>query len=180
MNISLKIQKTARLTFGSFWRLFRGFQKLIIKLGRPLFINNPSQKQLLLEKLGSNYGGWKVPVQLITKEWICYCFGVGNDATFDMALNERFNCQVFSFDPTPTALNYIEKVDYNKNLLHFYPWGIWKEDKKIKFYAAVDPRDSNFSIFDLHGSGEFVVAECYKLSSIMSKLGDKKNRPSKT
>ncbi len=172
MIASLQIHQFRRIS-GIIWRLFRGLQKQIIYLLRPLFLHNPYLDQIPLEKLGSDYGGWKVPVQSIDKDWICYCFGIGKDATFDMELVNKFSCDVFSFDPTPTALKYMNTLEYDKEKLHFYPWGIWKEDKELKFYSAVDPHDSNFSVFDLHGSGNYTVAECYTLSSIMTKLGHK-------
>lgn len=51
-----------------------------------------------LEKLGSKYGGWIVPVDILDKNSICYCVGVGEDITFDLELIKRFDCQVYAFD----------------------------------------------------------------------------------
>ncbi|MBE8968282.1 FkbM family methyltransferase [Nostocales cyanobacterium LEGE 12452] len=170
----MKTEKSIRRYVGITWRLFRGFQKVILRVGRPVILSNSYLNKIPLEKLGSKLNGWQVPIEYIKDDWICYCFGVGRDATFDMALVDKFGCQVFSFDPTPTALKYMEDLNYNNRLMHFYPWGIWKEDTQIKFYAAVSSNDSNFSVFDLHGSGDYVTAECYTLSSIMRKLNHKK------
>ncbi len=40
------------------------------------------------ERLGSEYGGWAVPVDLIKREWICYCGGVGEDSPISALMRE--------------------------------------------------------------------------------------------
>lgn len=52
-----------------------------------------------LVRLGSDYGGWTVPADLVESSWTCYSGGVGNDTTFDLAFIERFGCEVDAFDP---------------------------------------------------------------------------------
>jgi hypothetical protein len=41
---------------------------------------------LRLERLGSDYGGWYVPIDRLAPHSICYLAGVGEDITFDLAL----------------------------------------------------------------------------------------------
>lgn len=41
-------------------------------------------------RLGSKYGGWIVPATLVRPDSVCYCVGVGEDISFDLALIERW------------------------------------------------------------------------------------------
>jgi hypothetical protein len=43
-----------------------------------------------LVRLGSKYGGWIVPATLVRPDSVCYCVGVGEDISFDLALIERW------------------------------------------------------------------------------------------
>lgn len=53
------------------------------------------------ERFGSDYGGWDVVTTSIDNHSIVYSFGVGEDASFDTALIEKFNLTIHAFDPTP-------------------------------------------------------------------------------
>ena len=50
--------------------------------------------------LGTTYGGYAVVPAALGPESIVYSFGVGQDASFDLALIERFGATVHAFDPT--------------------------------------------------------------------------------
>src|SRR4051794_14420338 len=53
-----------------------------------------------LERLGSPYGGWTVPTDLVGPDWRCLCAGAGVDVSFDLALAERIGAAVITVDPT--------------------------------------------------------------------------------
>lgn len=114
-----------------------------------------------------------MPINLLNDRSICYCVGVGIDASFDFALANRFRCRVFSFDPTPKAIDYMEHQQYDHTQLRFLPIGIWDEDTNLRFFAPANLKQTSHSVFDLHGTGKYFVAECRKLSSIMRELGHK-------
>src|SRR5690242_18859561 len=63
-----------------------------------------------MERLGTGNGAWVVPISLIDENSICYCVGCGEDISFDLELIKRFNCEVFSFDPTPKAIQHIKSM----------------------------------------------------------------------
>jgi len=153
------------------WRVWRGANKAILHKALPL-LAKPQPGALLLERIGSDYGGWTIPADLIHPDWICYCIGVGIDASFDFGLVKRFGCSVFSMDPTPKAVQYMAKENYDRSKLTFLPIGIWTSDTQLRFYEPANPlHASNLSTFDLHGTGRFVTAECKSLPSIMNQLG---------
>ena len=58
------------------WRIRRGVDKMIIHKCLP-FPVKPQCDELKLERLGTDYGGWTVPVDLLNENSICYCVGVG-------------------------------------------------------------------------------------------------------
>ena len=47
------------------------------------------------------------------------------------------------FDPTSLAKNFMEREKYDKNLIHFQPYGIWNTDGKIKFYYQDEANRNN-------------------------------------
>ncbi|MFX1282131.1 MAG: FkbM family methyltransferase [Promethearchaeota archaeon] len=124
-----------------------------------------------LEKLGSDYGGWVIPINLLDKESICYCIGVGEDISFDLELINRFSCQVYAFDPTPRAIKYIKKNFSKIPNFHFYDIGLWSSDVELKFFAPRNPLHVSYSILNLQGTRKFFIASCKRLSNIMKDLG---------
>ena len=59
------------------------------------------------ERIGSEYGGWDVNTETIDKHSTVYSFGVGEDASFDIALIEKFGLTVHAFDPTPRSIEWV-------------------------------------------------------------------------
>ena len=78
-----------------------------------------------LERLGSVYGGWKVPVDILSRNPMVYSLGIGDDMTFDLAVIERLDAEVFAFDPTPVARQHVEQVAAGVEKFHFFAWEIW-------------------------------------------------------
>ena len=108
-----------------------------------------------------------MPVNHLDEESICYCIGVGLDASFDFELTSKIGCKVFSYDPTPMSIEYMSTVQYDKSLLTYKPIGIWDQDKSLKFFSSTNQAHSN-SVFDLRGTGKYIEVPCKKLSSLMS------------
>ena len=149
-----------------------------------------------LLRLGTMYGGWIIPVDAgLTAESMCYCVGAGEDISFDCALVERFHCQVRVIDPTPRAIqhfNSLEKAvksgerfsvnnsteDYyhvtaeNFERLRFVPVGLADRDTELKFYFPNNPAWVSCSTVNLQKTEEYFTAQCFRLSSLMQRLGD--------
>ena len=51
--------------------------------------------------------GW-IALSLLRKDSIIYSIGVGEDISFDKAIDSITNCNIFGFDPTPRAKIFIE------------------------------------------------------------------------
>lgn len=148
------------------------FNRLWLFLFAPFLVRTAGVR---LEKIGSSYGGWVLPVDLIQNDWICYCAGVGEDITFDLELIERWQCQVYSFDPTPRAISYIEKQkSHLPAKFQFYAFGLWSADGVVKFYAPRNPRNVSHSIVNLRQTEAYFSGAVKTVSSVMKQLGHRK------
>lgn len=61
------------------------------------------------ERLGTAYGGWRVLRGGLHEASVVYSAGVGEDTSFDEAVLERFGCRVHAFDPTPRAIQHVQR-----------------------------------------------------------------------
>ena len=123
-----------------------------------------------LIKLGSHDANWIIPSEYLNSESICYCFGVGEDASFDLEILSRYNCNVFSFDPTPRAISYVQSKKITNKKFKFLSFGIWDKNEKIKFYAPQNKNHVSHSALNLQKTDSYFVAECFDLLSLMEKL----------
>ena len=126
----------------------------------------------ILERIGSDYGGWVVPANELSAASVCYCPGVGEDISFDLGIIEKYGCTVHGIDPTPRAREHVAKVANNNTLYTFHPVGLWNEDTELSFYEPADPAHVSHSVDDLQSSSrEGFKAKVKRLSSIMQDLG---------
>jgi FkbM family methyltransferase len=127
-----------------------------------------------LERVGSEYGGWVIPADLIGPDSICYCAGCGEDITFDLGLIERFGCHVYAFDPTPRAIEHVKKTVGKNDKYHFSEIGLWNEKDKLKFYAPKKQMHVSHSLLNIQNTDEYIIVDVERLSGIMKSLGHEK------
>ena len=108
-----------------------------------------------LVRLGSAYGGWWVPGDLLRPGTVAYCAGAGDDITFDQALLEH-GCEVVTFDPTPFAIEAVRNANITDERFTFVEVGWWSETTRLKFYGLAEPgRHGSHSAVIARGSGYF-------------------------
>lgn len=84
----------------------------------------PYKQNLILKKLkfdyisdiiylGSNYGGWSFLNNSNLEKNFIISAGLGEDASFDIELINRYNCKVIVVDPTPRAIEHYKKIIEN-------------------------------------------------------------------
>jgi FkbM family methyltransferase len=123
-----------------------------------------------LERLGSPYGGWVVPVDLIRPDWVCYSGGVGTDISFDLELIARHGVTVHAFDPTPRSAAFVEQAA-PPEAFRFHGWGLADADGPQTFWLPRDAEHVSVSIDNLQHSEQSFVAECRTIPSVMAQLG---------
>jgi FkbM family methyltransferase len=129
-----------------------------------LAVGTPVHPRPDLERLGSDYGGWTVPTDLIEPGWRCLCAGAGIDVTFDLALAERFGATVITVDPTDESRDHVARADAARRL-EFVPAALWREDGELEMYIAADPAHRTLSSDDLQRTGHSVRVPARSLAS---------------
>ena len=124
-----------------------------------------------LAKIGTAYGGWSIPVGLISKDSVCYLAGLGEDASFDLSLIERFGCTAYAFDPVPEAARYAESVSSREPRFRFSPVGLWSSDGSLRFFDNAEPGFVSRSATNMHATGSSTEAEVRSIDSLMTELG---------
>jgi FkbM family methyltransferase len=148
-------------------RIKNGLKKRLYKLIglKPI---NITVHDYPVEKIGGpDYGHWYIPTGILKEDSICYCAGVGEDISFDLDLVKR-GCKVFSFDPTPRAIEYVKR--FGKGIT-FLPVGLWSSDMKKKFYVPRNPTFVSHSISNMGHTTDYFEAECRSVKSIMKSHG---------
>lgn len=124
-----------------------------------------------LERIGTGYGGFYVPSSLLSANSIVYCVGCGEDISFDLGLIERFGCHVWAFDPTPRAIRHVEQHAKDNPRYHFQPFGVWSEDKPMRFYMPDNEAAVSGSLVGLNGTQRWIDVEVRRLQTLMRSLG---------
>ena len=161
------------ITHGRVERLRRGISKWLVRV-TPFRLLGGRKHSLELESLGQGDGAWTIPESLLDSDSICYCFGVGCDASFDIALANQFGCHVHSFDPTPSSIEYMSQ--HPEWPLVFKPWGVWSSDTTMALFHQDASDDTNLSLInpgDFRGGKQSDV-ELFSLKTIMQRLGHSK------
>lgn len=121
--------------------------------------------------LGSEYGSHCVYPGSLGEGAVVYSFGVGEDASFDIALIEKFGVHVHAFDPTPRSIEWV-KAQALPATFHFAPLGIADFDGAGLFHPPTNPAHVSHSMLPrATATGAPVEVEFRTLKSLMSSLG---------
>ena len=135
------------------------------------------------EKLGTEYCGWVIPIDVIKPGGVAICVGAGEDISFDLAIARKYAISVHIIDPTPRAKAHVQTVlqgiKHNINvainnshadfydfsgvsasLVKFHYKGFWGRNRKMRFYAPEDTADVSHSIMNLQMTKAFFEADC--------------------
>lgn len=121
--------------------------------------------------LGSDYGSHCVYPGSLGSGSVVYSFGVGEDASFDVALIEKLGANVHAFDPTPRSIEWV-KAQALPPAFHFAPVGIADFDGKGQFHPPTNPEHVSHSLLPrATATAAAVEVEFRTLKSLMSGLG---------
>lgn len=123
-----------------------------------------------LVRIGSAYGGWWIPADLINSESICYAGGVGTDISFDLGLINKFGCRVWGIDPTPRTIQWIDEQELDDRF-QLLPVGLGGEAGHLKFYEPEDPDHISHSVKNLQRTTEYFTAQVQTIADTMKQLG---------
>ena len=134
----------------------------------------PVEIELKGEFLGTEYGGWFVNLEGISKSSIVYSLGVGEDISFDLTLIEKTGARVYAFDPTPRSIRWV-KSQQLPDEFKLYEYGIAGYDGVARFKPPANPDHVSHTILDKpETTDKAIEVEVHRLKTIMKELGHDK------
>lgn len=150
-----------------------------------------------MEKLGTEYGGWHIPIDIgLDENSIVYSGGVGEDMSFDILLQDKYGCHMWLIDPTVKAQVHFEECrhfflneakfsgkiqpDYYKqirdtfpdfNKIHYINLGLWNTTGSFPFYKQPNEDYVSQSLIPkMYGSNNYMV-DVDTIKNIMERNG---------
>lgn len=127
--------------------------------------------------LGTDYGGWPVLVDSLSSESVVYCFGVGTDVSFDLAVIDQFGCTVDAFDPTPRCISWLQTQDLPAGF-RFHDIGLSDHAGELCFMAPLSNDFVSYTAVEspehLTCPPETVHCPVKPLDVLMARLGHEK------
>jgi FkbM family methyltransferase len=121
---------------------------------------------------GKKNWSWCVCPAEITGSSIVYSLGVGKNVAFDIAMIEKYDVQVYAFDPTPSSVEWINSRALPGHF-HFFDYGVASFDGTAMLYD--DLKHKSHSILRRpEGEEKGTEVRFHTLETIMSKLGHEK------
>lgn len=151
-----------------------------------------------MEKLGTNYGGWIIPKNInLDKNSIVYSGGVGEDISFDIKLQTKYDCNIILIDPTEKAKDHFienklyysskkkhefkgniqsdyyiqiqnETPDFNKFI--YVDKGLWNKNTTLKFYKQSNHEYVSQSLINGMFSTNYDIVNVDSIKNIMNDL----------
>ena len=126
------------------------------------------------QRIGSSYGGWNIVPKFISLDSTIYSFGIGNDASFDLALISQFKVVIYAFDPTPQSASWVEDQCFPKNFV-FHKTAIAGFDGVALFYPPENPHHISHSMIARPiCTQDAIQVPTKRLRTIMDELGHSK------
>lgn len=118
---------------------------------------------------GNAYGGFYACPDFLNEQSVIYSFGIGEDISFDTAIIENHNCQVFGFDPTPKSIHWIKNQNIPEKF-NFHPFGVSSISGFVDFFLPINTDHVSGSLIDQKN-----VDSAQKVSVQMKSIGDTMN-----
>jgi len=125
-----------------------------------------------LTDVGTSYGGWTIPGQLIDDSWLCYCIGAGGDVSFDLALIDRYVATVRSIEPVAEYVEEAMRAAAGRDRFSAYQAAIATADGPIRMQVTHDPGSRSLSAVGLYDTDRYIEVPGRTLESLMTELGD--------
>jgi FkbM family methyltransferase len=127
----------------------------------------------------------------LNAESVVYLAGAGEDVSFDTDVAGKYGCAVHIVDPTPRAVQHVEKLKQciesgadmplantpggkyphyqpaTANLLHMHPVGLWSETTTLRFFKPENDAHISHSLVNLQKTEHFIEVPVCRLSELM-------------
>ena len=151
---------------------------------------------------GTNYGGWWLPSSAqLNPDSLVISVGVGEDISFDLAIQSKFGCTIELIDPTERAVKHFSEVreyyktkDFSKftgsiqkdyeswiaplnpdfSKIHMNCVGLWSEDTTLKFYKQTNPSYVSQTLIPNMYGEEYTNVPVKRLKNFLEAVSPKK------
>ncbi len=132
------------------YRAVRRFNVLKAMLGQETF--HRVEQRIATEFHGSSYGGWAIARGSLDENSIVYSIGIGQDASFDQSLIDRYQLKIYAYDPTPESIAWVRSNVVSSNFV-FHPAALNDRDGSLTFYGP-NPKSADQVSASIHQSHE--------------------------
>lgn len=122
-------------------------------------------------ELGSAYGGWIVPEELLEPGFTCYCVGAGGDISFDLELIARFDATVQAVEPDETYVSSARIAAAEADRFSIERAALAVVDGPLLMQRTHHPGSHSLSAADLYDTSEMVEIPGRSLASLASERG---------
>ncbi len=156
----------------------KGLKSLLRPVVRPLkrLINPPLHRpdgRFPFTVFGTDYGGWPVIDGSLTPQSVVYCFGIGTDISFDLAIIDNFGSTVDAFDPTPRCIAWLQEQNLPA-AFRFHDIGLSDKTEMLGFSAPPEDGFVSYTVAERSESLEVVKLPVEPLDVLMARLGHEK------
>lgn len=127
-----------------------------------------------VRRMGSSYGGWMIPTELVGRSWTCYCVGAGGDVTFDLELIRDYGATVRAFDPVERSVQAAREDARDAEGFTAHVVALAAHDGPLRMQQTHDPGSASLSAAGLYESQLFTEVPGRTLASLMDELGDRR------
>ncbi len=123
------------------------------------------------ERFGTGYGGWDIVAGLLDKNSIVYSFGIGEDASFDLSLINKFDLIIHAFDPTPQSIQWVISQKFPDNFI-MHRVGLAGFNGDVPFNPPENSEHVSHTLLDRPATkNKAIILPVKRLSTIMNELG---------
>ncbi|MRS01690.1 FkbM family methyltransferase [bacterium] len=157
-----------RLVFTEYLRRLRRVPAVL--LGKDIFFHPTTGYHGHVERFGSASCGWSIITDGINQDSVVYSFGVGEDASFDISLVNRFGLRVHAFDPTPKSIQWVRSQKFADQFA-LHEIGLAAIDGDVTFNPPEDPKHISHTILNRPStSARAISVPVRRLRTIMNDL----------
>lgn len=127
-----------------------------------------------MERLGSDYGGWAVPADLIDETSTVYSGGAGHDVSFDVEILARFGARVRSFDPIERHLHGALERAGESSTYSVRHVAIAPADGPIIVWGSDDPDTGHVAADERYRGGRSFVVDGKTVATLARELEDER------
>lgn len=144
-------------------------RRLLIAAGRELTFS--PEVSVATEVHGTEYGAFAILRDSLHRDSVILSCGIGEDASFDLGLIEKYGCTVHGFDPTPKSVAWVRST-IREPRFALHEVAVAAEDGTIRLFL---PKRTDWVSASLrhgaHTSNDYVDVAARRVATLATELG---------